>query len=245
MSAFDALLQDLEGRSCPVSGIYVGAFQTAVTARSTGLASTYRGVHSCHDEAHGGVRRAGQLLEQDAPETARLALSAETVEASIGLATINAMLTPAESDLHALGAFELLAQRGRGKDVAVVGHFPFAARLKETARNLWIIERNPQPGDLAETEAQRVLPDCDVVCLTGTTLCNHTFDDLVALCSRAYVALVGPTAPLSPVLFDFGVDAVCGARVTNPDAVIRHVVQSATFHQLRRAGVRLATLVKP
>jgi uncharacterized protein (DUF4213/DUF364 family) len=245
MTVLRALLESLEGRSCPVSGIYVGAFQTAVTARSTGLASTYRGAHPCHDEAHGGVRRAGQLLQQDALETAQLALSEETVEASIGLATINAMLTPVESGLQALGAFELLAEQGRGKNVAVVGHFPFAAQLKETARNLWIIERNPQPGDLAESEAQRILPDCEVVCLTGTTLCNHTFDGLMAMCRRAYVALVGPTAPLSPVLFDFGVDAVCGARVTHPDAVIRHLIQGATFKQLRQAGVRLATLVKP
>lgn len=246
MKILHALLQSLEDRSCSVSGVYVGAFQTAVTTRSTGLASTCRGTHSCNDETHGGVKGAGQLLHQDALALARLSLSKDTVEASIGLATINSLLTIAESDLHALGAFELLVQKGRARNVAVVGHFPFAGRLKEVVRNLWIVERNPQPGDLDESEARRVLPDCEVVCLTGTTLTNHTFEEfLVALCQGAYVALVGPTAPLSPVLFDLGVDAVCGAQVTDADPVIRHVMQGATFHQIRQAGVRLSTLIKP
>ena len=245
MKVLHALLQSLGQRSCSVSGVYVGAFQTAVTTRSTGLASTGRRTHACNDEGHGGVKDAGQLLRQDALALASLAVSDDTVEASIGLATINSLLTVAASDLQTLGAFELLAQKGRGKNVAVVGHFPFAGRLREVVRNLWIVERNPQPGDLAESEARRVLPDCEVVCLTGTTLANRTFEDLMALCQGAHVVLVGPTAPLSPVLFDFGVDAVCGAQVIDPDAVIRHVMQGATFHQIRQAGVRLSTLVKP
>ena len=244
MRIMQALLRSLEGHSCPVSGVYVGAFQTAATTRSTGLASTCRGTHSCSDEKHGSVREAGQFLGQDALALARLSLSEDAVEASIGLATINSLLAVPESDLQTLGAFELLAQKGRGKNVAVVGHFPFAGRLKDVARNLWIVERNPQPGDLEESEARRVLPDCEVVCLTGTPLTNHTFEDLIALCPGAYVALVGPTAPLSPVLFDFGVDAVCGAQVTDAEAVVRHVMQGATFHQIRQAGVRLSTLIK-
>jgi hypothetical protein len=245
MRILHALLQSLEDHSCSVSGVYVGAFQTAVTTRSTGLASTCRGAHSCNDEKHGGVKGAGQLLSQDALALARLSLSEDTVEASIGLAAINSLLTVTESGLHALGAFELLAQKGRGKNVAVVGHFPFAERLKEVVRNLWIVERNPQPGDLDESDARRVLPDCEVVCLTGTALTNHTFEDLLSLCRGAYVTLVGPTATLSPVLFDFGVDAVCGAQVTDAEPVIRHVMQGATFHQIRQAGVRLSTLIKP
>jgi len=244
MKVLDALLQSLGDHSCSVSGVYVGAFQTAVTTRSTGLASTGRRAHSCNDEKHGGVKGAGQLLRQDALALARLSLSEEPVEASIGLATINSLLTVDDSDVQTLGAFELLAQKGRGKNVAVVGHFPFAGRLKEVVRNLWIVERNPQPGDLDEDEARRVLPDCEVVCLTGTTLANHSFEDLIALSQGAYVALVGPTAPLSPVLFDFGVDAVCGAQVTDAEAVVRHVMQGATFHQIRQAGVRLSTLTK-
>jgi uncharacterized protein (DUF4213/DUF364 family) len=245
MRVLHALLQSLEDHPCAVSGVYVGAFQTAVTTRSTGLASTYRGAHSCSDEKDGGVKGAGQLLSQDALALARLSLSEDTVEASIGLATINSLVTINEPDLHTLGAFELLAQKASGKNVAVVGHFPFAGRLKQIVRNLWIVERNPQPGDLEEGDARRVLPNCQVVCLTATTLTNHTFEDLLPLCRGAYVALVGPTAPLSPVLFDFGVDAVCGAQVTDAEPVIRHVIQGATFHQIRRAGVRLATLIKP
>jgi uncharacterized protein (DUF4213/DUF364 family) len=134
------------------------------------------------------VKGAGQFLSQDAMRLARLSLSEDTVEASIGFATINSLLTVDESKLHPLGAYDLLAQKGMGKNVAVIGHSPFAGQLKAIVRNLLIVERNPQPGDLDESEAWRVLPDCEVVCLTGTTLTNHTFDDLLALCW-------GPTSP--------------------------------------------------
>ena len=91
-----------------------------------------------------------------------------------------------------------------------------------------------------------MLPQADVVALTGTSLINHTFDGLIRLCrSDALVLLLGPSAPLTPILFEAGVNAVSGTLVTDPERVLRSVGQGATFRQIKRAGgLRLLTLVE-
>ena len=74
---------------------------------------------------------------------------------------------------------------------------------------------------------------------------NHTLESLLDLCKGAYVVLTGPSSPLSPVLFDFGVHAICGTRVTDAREVDRYITQGATFKRLRRHGVRLLTMTPP
>jgi hypothetical protein len=54
------------------------------------------------------------------------------------------------------------------------------------------------------------------------------------------VVVLGPSTPLSPVLFDYGVDVVSGTRVVDVDVALRCLSEGATFHQIR--GVRLLTM---
>jgi hypothetical protein len=67
-------------------------------------------------------------------------------------------------------------------------------------------------------------------------------EGLLALCKRAFFVLIGPTSPLSPILFDYGIDAICGAEVVDVDKVIRSISEGATFKEV--SGVRLLTLSK-
>jgi hypothetical protein len=240
-----ALLEATRPNGAAVNAVHVGAFQTAVSAAFTGLASTCRPEHSCVPEAEQGVADAGSLVGRDARELATLVLSLNPLEASIGMAAINALLAVDQAQHDDKEASVFLSERAAGKDLAIIGHFPFVERLRPIVRKLYVIERNPLPGDLSVEEGWKVLPRCDVVCVTGATLINHTFDDVMRACKGAYVALVGPSAPLSPVVFEFGVRAVCGARVTDPAAVLERLTQGATFRQIRKAGVRLATALAP
>ena len=96
----------------------------------------------------------------------------------------------------------------------------------------------------SKNEAARLLPKADVVSLTGTAFINHTIEELLSLCRDSYVVLTGPTSPLSPVLFDFGIQAICGTRVADADEVIRFVSQAASFKQIHGHGVRLLTMTK-
>jgi uncharacterized protein (DUF4213/DUF364 family) len=140
-----------------------------------------------------------------------------------------------------LNAGDLLEKMGEGKRVAIVGHFPFIARLRKMARELWVIERNPQEGDFPESSAEELIPQAEVVGITGTALVNHTLEHLLELCNRnAYVVVLGGTAPLSSVLFEHGINAISGTKVVNPELALRCVSQGATFRQIK--GIRLLTM---
>jgi uncharacterized protein (DUF4213/DUF364 family) len=53
--------------------------------------------------------------------------------------------------------------------------------------------------------------------------------------------LLGPSTPLSPILFDHGINIISGARVVDEAAVLRTVGQGASFRQVE--GVKLLTFV--
>jgi len=106
-----------------------------------------------------------------------------------------------------------------------------------------VIEQHPQEGDFAQGKAESLVPQADVVGITGTAFTNHTIEHLLDLRrSEAYVIVLGGTTPLSPVLFDYGVDAISGTKVIDPDTVLHCVSQGATFRQVR--GIRLLTMRK-
>ena len=246
MQAIERLLASLAS-DAPVQQILVGAFWTAVVLESDpprcGLASALRA------ETGGPwppVVEAGRLLGRSGWELAQLLRSDRILEASIGLAALNALLEVDEAALAEVNAEEVLLEKGAGKRVAVIGHFPFVERLRAVAADCWVLERDPAPGDLPASEAGEILPQADVVALSATSLLNHTFDDLIGLCRpEAFVLLLGPSTPLSPVLFEAGVDALSGTRVHDAELVLRSVAQGATFQQIKRAGgLRLLTWMR-
>ena len=240
MKIIDDLLSSLNYEA-PVREICQGPFQTAVMTRHCGLASTPHDPGPHHDKTP--VKEAGLLLGKDAAVLAYMAQSSGPLEAAIGMATINSLIEVDERRCVELNAGDLLFKRGESKAVAIIGHFPFVPRLRTVAGELWVIERNPQEGDFTETEAEKFLPQADVVGITGTAFINHTIEHLLGLCHPgAYVVILGGTVPLSPILFDFGVSAVSGTLVTDPETVLRYVSQGATFRQIR--GIRLLTMTK-
>jgi uncharacterized protein len=221
--------------------VIVGAHWTTVMTRGCGLASTL-GEH--HPHTGPSVRDAGNLTERGAAELMNLAHSEKLLEASIGMATINSLIKIDEKRCSEINAFDVLAEQGKGKDMAIIGHFPFVPKLKEFARNLWVIEQRPRPGDLEADRAADILPRCQVVGITSTSFINHTLDSLLALCRDAFVMLLGPTTPFTPLLFDYGIDALSGTQVVDEARVVRHVKEGATFQQIHHAGVRLLTMIK-
>ena len=224
-----------------VADIRQGPFQTAVVTRHCGLASTPHDPGPHHDKSP--VKEAGCLLERNTVELARMALSASSMEAAIGMAAINSLIDIDEHSCEELNAADLIAEKGKDRKVAIIGHFPFVTRLRPIVRELWVIEKNLQEGDFGETEAEKLLPRADVVGITGTAFINHTIEHLLGLCNTdTYVIVLGGTAPLSPVLFEYGISAVSGTQVTDPEEVLRHVSQGATFRQLK--GIRLLTMTK-
>jgi uncharacterized protein (DUF4213/DUF364 family) len=238
MKIIDDLLSTLVFEA-PVRDIRQGPFQTAVLTRHCGLASTLHN-HS-HHHAKAPVKEAGFLMEKNTAALVQMVYSTSPLEAAIGMATVNSLIEVDEQRCTPLNASDLLAKKGEGKKVAIVGHFPFVPELRKIAKELWVIERNPREGDFTEAESENLIPQADVVGITGTAFTNHTIERLLSICNpNAYVVLLGDTAPLSPVLFDYGIDAISGTKVVEPEAVLRCVSQGATFRQI--GGIRLLTM---
>jgi len=238
MRIVDDMLSSLDYKAS-VRDIRQGAFQTAVLTRDCGLASTPHDPGPHYSQTP--VKEPGLLLNKDTLSLARMVLSPSLLEAAIGMATINSLIEIGEQRCTKLNAGDLLSEKGEGKKVIIIGHFPFIPRLRMVVSELWVIERNPQEGDFTEAESEGLLPQADVVGITGTAFTNQTIESLLSFCkSNAYVVVLGGTAPLSPVLFDYGVSAISGTRVIDPETVLCCVSQGATFRQIK--GVRLLTM---
>jgi len=239
MKILDDLIRSLKETDAPVQSVHACVFWTAVVSRHCGLSSTFREEGPTHER---GVREVGHLTQKTGLELAEFAKSESLLEASIGMAAINSLVEIDDSRCIEKNAFELLVERGKGKRVGVVGHFPWIPKLKEKVEHLWVLEKRLREGDLPASEANRILPQCDAVGITGTSFINHTLEGLLSLCKNAYVVLIGPTSPLSPILFDHGIDAICGTQVIESDNLIRCISEGATFREVQ--GVRLLTLVR-
>jgi uncharacterized protein (DUF4213/DUF364 family) len=215
-----------------VESIFVGAFVTAVKSEHCGLSSTLR--EPCGSGGAPHVRDAGSLCGIEARELASYVLSENQLEASIGMAAINSALPLPKNRIATINASDLIREQGRNRQVAVIGHFPFVPDLKPLTKKLMVFEKRLRKGDIPSKKIPDMLPEADVVALSGTTLINHTFEEIRRhIREDAYVIMLGPSTPLSPLLFEYGIDALSGTVVKDEDALIAGLSQGATFRQLR------------
>lgn len=224
-----------------VSDIRTCVYWTAVTSFRCGLASSMA-ASILPSEGH-QVESAGNLLPIQARALAELSLSDRILEASIGIAAINSILPIDESLCVDLNAEDEIRSQGKGKRIAIIGHFPFVKSLSAEARELWVFELpgRERPGDITNNKAEALLPQAEVVAITSTTLINHTLGGILDLLAPdAYKMMLGPSTPLSPVLFEYGFDAISGSIVVDRNQVLKCISQGANFRQVK--GVRKVTL---
>jgi uncharacterized protein (DUF4213/DUF364 family) len=238
MRLLENILDTLPNEPIPVRQVFVGVHWTLVSSKYCGLGSTLTD-HGPH--GHTMVRDVGNLNQKSAQELAQWILSDNLLEASIGIAAINSLIDIDEKTMEEINAADVIARECDGKNLVVVGHFPFVDRMKSIAKNCWVIEKRPSAGDFPEQTVQEFIPQAHVIAITGTALINHTIDHLLSLCpADSLVMILGPSTPLSPLLFQFGISYLSGARVYDEEAAISTIQQGAIFPQVQ--GVRLYTL---
>ena len=164
-------------------------------------------------------------------DAAKAAMSWNLREASFGLGAVNAYYnTPAR--LAALGCGESIKNYPtvgidlEGKTIGLVGHMHGPQGMREKTRAVYILEREPKPGDYPDSACDWLLPRCDVVIITGSSLINKTLPHLLSLCENAVTILTGPSVPMCPALLDFGIDRLAGLVVTEREAMTAHVRNS-------------------
>jgi|WetSurMetagenome_2_1015567.scaffolds.fasta_scaffold36001_3 uncharacterized protein len=222
--------------------IRIGLGYTAVRLEdgSCGLAYT---LHEKEYESCGVVPDAGRLAGRKASELIPWTKLPDATACAVGLATLNALIHPpataVESDI-----LDLLPISPEDT-VGMIGYFgPLVDSIKNRARALHIFERRPDPeyGILPESASQGLLPKCQVVILSATTLLNHTIDNLLELSKTAReIAVLGPSTPFLPEIFRrHGVTMLSGIQVVDSTQVLRIVSEGGGTRQFGRAVRKLS-----
>ena len=136
-------------------------------------------------------------------------------EASGAMAVINACYnTPGRMEtLGCYEPFERYCTEGLDfyqKTVGIIGHMNMPGDLLKQAKDVYILERNPQPGDYPDPACEYLLPRCDVVLITGSSFVNKTLPRLLELSKNAYTIVTGPTVPMCTQLLNLGIDRLAG-----------------------------------
>ena len=177
-------------------------------------------------------------------ELASLIYSENLLEATLGLAAINSTIEIDSALCAQENAFKTIAKFGQNKNIGIIGHFPFVSRLRDIAKNLWVLELVPRPGDMPAENASELLPKCDVVGITATTLINHSFEAVMDHCKKdALKIMIGPSTPMTPLLFDYDIDVLAGTKVLNSNTVLKQIQQGANFRQF--SDIEVLTYQRP
>jgi uncharacterized protein len=192
------------------------------------------------------LRSAGTLAGRPVTDFLGMTESWDLIERVIGVSALNALtqiLLEKEPDRYLLEERNLIdvVEVNRDDTVVMVGHIkPFTPILKSRARALHILERRPNrdEGELPDTACEQLVPQADIVVITGSALANGTLDRLLELAEEARtVAVVGPTASCLPdALFRRGADYIGGIRIRDADTAMRILSEGGGTPQLRRAG---------
>lgn len=150
-------------------------------------------------------------------------------EASMALAAVNSALNTEERvrALHAEDSMDRYYTQGldfKGKTVGLIGHLNGPLEMRREAKEVYIIEKSPQEGDYPDPACDWLLPRCDIVIITGSSLINKTLPHLLSLCRGAYTILTGPSVPLCPALLEQGIDRIAGMVVTDSEGMKNSVL---------------------
>lgn len=206
---YDRLIEQVPA-DVTVDSVCMGKVWTLLKAgEMTGIAAT---VSECLEEGE-ALPKWDDLTGLALREVALMSKSWDFLEASVGVAAINAFYNrPSlldEADLTA-NTFDDYEEKARDKEVAIIGHFMSGSSFLANARNIDVLERRPHPGDYPDSACEYLLPQKDFVFVTGSALVNKTMPRLLKLSANAQTVILGPSTTMSPILFDYGADELSG-----------------------------------
>jgi uncharacterized protein len=205
----------------------------------------------------------GKLAHRRAADLAREALSDHGIRRAVGIAAVNALAEccwqrrphPEVALRPGVDAFDATDIR-QGDRVVVIGAFvPFLKELKRRSQPFLVLEQDPAtlkadelPFFRPAEQAAEILPQADVVLITGSTLVNGTLEHLLALVRPdTRVTIVGPTVGMLPDAFlARGADVLGCVRITAPDAFLDLLAEGGSgYHFFGRSAQKLVLARRP
>jgi len=180
------------------------------------------------------------LRRTPAGKVAAMINSHDLLESAIGLATINSVLNNTdydESDILDHIDFQ-------DKNVGMVGFFhPVVEKLTPIVNNLYIFELKDIAGSFRPEYAKRILPQCDIVIISGTTFVNKTTEDFFHyIPASSKKIILGPSTPLSKKLYEYA--DLYSFKVTNKKDCLDVIARGGGMKRLKACGKKVALISK-
>jgi uncharacterized protein len=205
----------------------------------------------------------GKLHGRPALDLAKEALGDRGIRRAVGIAAMNALADTCwrrrprpETELRlGIDAFDATEIRPSDKVVVVGAFVPFLRELKRRCQPFLVLEQDPAtlkadelPFFRPAEQAYGVVPEADVLLITGTTLINDTLEELLRLAKpAARVTMVGPTVSLLPDAFlRRGADILGTVRITAPDEFLETLAEGGSgYHFLGRSAQKVVLVKRP
>jgi len=199
----------------------------------------------------------GKLKGKPARDIIREAFSDHGIRRGVGIAAVNALAElcwerrphPLVELQRGTDAFDANSFRPDDRTVVVGAFVPFLKELKRRKQPFLVLEKDP---DTLKTEempffrpaemARAVVPEADVLLITGTTLLNDTLEELLSWARpEARVTVVGPTVGLLPDAFlRRGADILGGVKITQPDEFLDLLAEGGSgYHFFGRVAEKV------
>jgi uncharacterized protein len=251
-----------------VDRVVVGLFFTGVKLSNGAAGTSATPIRSipeavCCPSSAMAMPFPGKMRGRRAAEVADQAFSEHGIRRAVGIAAINALADccwqhrphPGVELYHDVDAFDATDIR-TGDRVVVVGAFvPFLKELKRRGHAFLVLEQNPDtlkadelPFFRPAEQAAQILPQADVVLITGSTLVNNTLEQLLALLRPdARVTVVGPTVGMLPDAFlARGADVLGCVRIIEPDGFLDLLAEGGSgYHFFGRSAQKLVFARRP
>ena len=139
------------------------------------------------------------------------------------------------------------------KTITIVGAFQsYIRKISGTANKLYVLEMNenalPQEQKkyfVPSQDYRSILPDSDIIIITGQTLVNGTTDDLLqAISPEALVIMTGPSGNILPdILFQNKISIIGAIRIIDPEKLFNIVSEGgAGFHLFEYCARKICIL---
>lgn len=163
----------------------------------------------------------------------------DSLTVAAGVAALNAFYN--HSGVTGSGGNGLDLFRGATGRVVVIGSFP---GIQKRLPHAQVVDFAPKPGEYPAAAGDWLLAGAEGAAITASALANRTLPGLLSAARGARVALIGPGTPLTPRLFDYGIDSLCGFVAQDVDRIAAVILAGGSSKDFHRFG-RFVTQERP
>ncbi len=122
--------------------------------------------------------------------------SDDVIFQALGMSAINACLNHGEfEDVDIMDKLDLHSS----SVVGMIGDFtPMIEPIRKSVKTLYVFEKQDIPDTVPTEKIPQLLPECDLILISATTLLNRTFDSIIQHAKTKNIFMLGPSTPICP-----------------------------------------------